>query len=205
MNGTSEPEVSRALARTLAREEHRRRFRRVAFAAVGMAFLLGAAVSAIGWTRSAAAKTAAASTLKAKQASASLVAAARAEANAPAPKPTPSPVLPQPAPEAAPAPARAPAPKPVAKPAAPATAQTFSIAIGGAGYEPSQVVATAGRPVTLKVAKGEGCAGGFLMPSLGIDKDNSGGPVTIKLGALAAGSYQWTCGMGMVTGTLVVR
>jgi hypothetical protein len=196
VSGTGEPGVSQALARTLAREKHRRRFRRVAFSAAAVAFLLGGALSAIGWTRPAGgAKIASASTLRAKQVSAAIAAAAEAEANAPAA------AAPAPAPAAAPAPA----PKTAQKPATSTAAQTFSIAIGGTGYEPSQVVAAAGRPITLKVAKGEGCAGGFLMPSLGVDKDNSGGPVSVKLGPLTAGSYEWTCGMGMVSGTLVVR
>jgi Cupredoxin-like domain len=166
-------------------------------------------LSVVGWTRPVGgAKIASAQTLRAKQVSAAIAAAAEAEANAPAaaaPAPAPAaPVAPAP-PVEPPAAAPAPAPKTAQKPATSTAAQTFSIAIGGTGYEPSQVVAAAGRPITLKVAKGEGCAGGFLMPSLGVDKDNSGGPVSVKLGPLTAGSYQWTCGMGMVSGTLVVR
>jgi len=188
----------------------------VAFTAVAVAFLIGGVVSAIGLTRPAGgARTVAASTLKTSQVSAAIAAGAETQANAPAPAAPAVPAAsaqpaapaeqpaPPPAPKAAAPPAAA--PKPADKPAASTTAQTFSIAIGGTGYEPSQVVAAAGRPVTLKVAKGEGCAGGFLMPSLGVDKDNSGGPVTVRLGPLAAGRYEWTCGMGMVSGTLVVR
>ena len=207
MSGTSEPEVSRVLARTLAREEHRRSVRRTALALSAVAFLTGAAISAIGWSRPGPnAAAAAAPTSRAARANASTAAtkAVVADVGAVAPEATVPRQAPQPAPQAA-APTPAPAPRTAVKPAATTASQTFSIAIGTAGYEPSQVVAAAGRPVTLKVGKGEGCAGGFLMPSLGVNKDNSGGPVTVKLGALAAGRYQWTCGMGMVTGTLVIR
>jgi plastocyanin len=83
--------------------------------------------------------------------------------------------------------------------------QRFDIAIGASGYEPSSVTAQAGRPVTLTVAKGTGCATNFLMPSLGVTADNSQGPATVSLGRLAAGTYKFTCGMGMIEGNLVVR
>lgn len=82
--------------------------------------------------------------------------------------------------------------------------QRLSIGIGDLGYDPAIVRASADRPITLTVARGEGCAAGFLMPSLGIDKDNSSGPVTIKLGTLKPGTYRFTCGMEMVEGKLIV-
>lgn len=44
-----------------------------------------------------------------------------------------------------------------------------------------------------------------LIPDLGIDEDNSREDVTIKLGNVPAGSYGFSCGMGMVTGFLLVR
>ena len=40
---------------------------------------------------------------------------------------------------------------------------------------------------------------------LGFSEDLSSGPKTIKLGALKAGTYAFTCGMQMVTGTIVVK
>jgi plastocyanin len=108
---------------------------------------------------------------------------------------------------AAPDPAPAPAAAKKWAPAAPVAKATqhLEIAIGQAGYEPSRLTASAGRPVTLVVGRGEGCAAGFLMPSLGVDKDNSAGPVTVRLGALKAGTYPFSCAMGMVTGELVVE
>jgi plastocyanin domain-containing protein len=125
---------------------------------------------------------------------------------APAPKASPATVAP-----ATPKATVTPSTKAQAKPKAPAAkkasskAQHFDIQIGAAGYEPSVVTAASGRPVTLTVGKGQGCAAGFLMPSLGIDKDNSSGPVTVKLGVLEPGTYGFSCGMGMVQGRLVVR
>ena len=86
-----------------------------------------------------------------------------------------------------------------------AAPQRFDIKIGRTGYEPSTIVAAPGRPITLTVGKGEGCAAGFLIPSLGVSKDNSSGKVAIRLGALKPGTYVFSCGMDMVRGNLVVR
>ena len=96
-------------------------------------------------------------------------------------------------------------PVPAVKRSVPAASQRFTIAIGDAGYEPSVVKAKAGVPITLIVAKGAGCAAGFLMPSRGIAADNSGHRITIRLGKLKAGVYPFSCGMDMVQGRLVVR
>ena len=83
--------------------------------------------------------------------------------------------------------------------------QRVRIAIGGSGFVPSVVTVSAARPVVLSVGRGQGCAAGFLIRKLGINKDNSGGPVSISLGRVAAGSYQFSCGMEMVTGTLIAK
>lgn len=136
---------------------------------------------------------------------------------------SPEPAVPTPAPRAdappetqEPAePTVKPAPEPAEPPAPPApkpaekkpqvTTQRFKIAIGARGYEPSSITAAADRPIELRVAQGEGCAAGFLMPALGVEEDNSTGPVTIRLGKLQSGSYTFTCGMAMVAGKLTVR
>lgn len=83
--------------------------------------------------------------------------------------------------------------------------QSVSIAIGQRGYEPSQVTVKEGAPVELVVARGEGCAAGFLIPELDVAADNSQGPATVELGRLKRGTYRFTCGMQMVEGTLVVQ
>ncbi|MBI5232610.1 MAG: cupredoxin domain-containing protein [Coriobacteriales bacterium] len=108
-------------------------------------------------------------------------------------KPEPAPRASSPEPESAPV-----------KPAAPKS-QRFKIAIGSVGYEPSVVNATAGSPIVLTVAQGEGCAAGFLMPDLGVNADNSAGDAKVDLGRVDRGTYRFTCGMGMVEGKLVVR
>jgi plastocyanin len=95
--------------------------------------------------------------------------------------------------------------KPRKKPKASESSQHYSIKIGDTGYTPSVVKATSGSPITLTVGKGEGCAAGFTLPSLGIEKDNSEGPVTFSVGRLKPGTYRFACAMDMVEGSLVVR
>lgn len=108
-------------------------------------------------------------------------------------------------PPAVAAPSTAAKPKTKPKPQPAPLPQRFRIAIGAQGYEPSVIRASAGSPVILRVARGEGCAAGFLIPELGVDEDNSGGAVTVNLGRVTAGRYQFSCGMEMVTGTLIVK
>lgn len=120
------------------------------------------------------------------------------EAGAVAPSPV---VVTEPSPPAASEPDPEPEPAAASSP----EVQRIDIAIGVAGYEPSTVSAKAGIPIDLTVAKGEGCAAGFLMPSQGIQLDNSAAAATVSLGALSPGDYRFTCGMEMVEGVLQVR
>lgn len=83
--------------------------------------------------------------------------------------------------------------------------QRFTIAIGTRGYEPSRIVANSHTPIVLTVKKGEGCAAGFEIPSLHVRMDNSAGSASTRLGTLPAGTYAYSCLMGMVSGELVVR
>jgi len=125
----------------------------------------------------------------------------------PATAATETPGSPEPAPEAAKSGALAEAPRPREKKpdSNGPTPQKASIAIGETGYEPSVIRVKRGVPISLTVGKGEGCAAGFLMPDLGISADNSRGRITVRLPALAPGTYRFTCGMDMVSGELVVR
>ena len=91
------------------------------------------------------------------------------------------------------------------KPSTPAPSQKYTINIGETGYSPAVLEASSESPITLTVAQGEGCAAGFTIPALGIEKDNSSGPVTFSLGRLKAGTYRFACAMDMVEGTIVVR
>jgi cytoskeletal protein RodZ len=102
------------------------------------------------------------------------------------------------------APTVAPAPKHPTAASAPAP-QHLTIKIGASGYEPSTLTASSKSPIKITVGKGEGCAAGFVIPTLGINMDNSRGAVTLSVGRLKPGRYVYHCSMDMVQGTLVVR
>lgn len=83
--------------------------------------------------------------------------------------------------------------------------QSVSIGIGPNGYVPTTVYVAAGRPIKLTLGQGDSCAAYFRIPSLGVSLDSSQGPATVTLPALKAGSYLFTCSMGMYTGHIVAR
>jgi hypothetical protein len=202
------------LSSELAREERSRSSRRLVGIAVGLVMvglvLIGGVVALASRKPtpplSAAATTAAPSSAAKALASTREVVSADpvvrgsvqeppVDSAAPGPKPKPKP---KPKPNPTSTTSRT---APVAKRAE----QRVAIAIGAAGYAPSRLVVHAGAPVVLTVGKGEGCAAGFELPSLGLHLDNSAGPVTKRLGALKPGTYKFSCSMGMVSGVLVAR
>jgi hypothetical protein len=126
-------------------------------------------------------------------------------ADAPAEVSPAQPVTPPPAPRPAAKPASKPAATPSKKAAATPPKQRYKIGIGGDGYDPSVIRASSASPITLTVGKGDGCAAGFAVPAQGIEMDNSRGPVTFSLGRLKAGTYVYSCSMGMIEGRLVVK
>lgn len=197
------------LQHRIERDERRALQRRRTLMLNAVAGLLGIALiagGAFGFSRKASAEQAAYAPVVQQQpiiAEAPVAAAPDPEPAAPIKKPATKkvaeaePVEPKPAPAA---PAVAPEKK---QPAG--DTQRFTIRIGDAGYEPTAIKASSASKIVLSVGKGEGCAAGFLMPALGVSADNSGGQVTLALGRLKPGTYEWTCGMQMVGGRLVVE
>jgi hypothetical protein len=74
-----------------------------------------------------------------------------------------------------------------------------------AGYNPNVIRATAGIPIEISFSQGSGCMAQVMSRDLGFFEDLTTGPKTIKLPALAAGEYGFSCGMEMVFGTIVVE
>ena len=93
----------------------------------------------------------------------------------------------------------------VPSPAGGSTMQNVRIGIGAKGYEPTTVYVVAGRPIKLTLGQGNSCAAYFRIPSLGVSLNSLQGPATATLPALKAGSYLFTCSMGMYTGHIVAR
>lgn len=178
----------------LAERRHRVAVRRIACvvsaASLGSLLLIAAVVLSMARTTPPPARE-----LRVAEALPPAAPAAPASAQKTVPVPVAEPVVTSPKPEA----------DPEREPAESGRTQSASIDIGEFGYEPSTVQLKAGLPTALRVAQGDGCAAGLLIPELGIAADNSAGSVTVKLPALEPGEYVFTCGMEMVSGTLLVR
>lgn len=74
-----------------------------------------------------------------------------------------------------------------------------------AGYNPNVIRATAGIPIVITFSEGYGCMAQVMSRELGFFEDLTTGPKTIRLPALDAGEYGFSCGMEMVFGTIVVE
>ena len=87
--------------------------------------------------------------------------------------------------------------------------QVIEVAVTNQGYEPEQIELTAGVPTRLIVTRtgDSACASQLQIPAMGI------APTDLPLGESVAftftptkeGSYAFTCGMDMLTGTLSVQ
>ena len=82
--------------------------------------------------------------------------------------------------------------------------QKISIAVSNV-YTPNVVNLKAGVPAELTFTGGQGCTTTVHSQQLGFSEDLSTGPKTVKLNALQPGTYQFSCGMDMVFGKVVVQ
>ena len=83
--------------------------------------------------------------------------------------------------------------------------QKVTIDLTTGSYSPNRISAKAGIPIELDFkGPASSCNGTVVSQQLGFQQDVSNGG-TIKVRALKAGNYTWTCGMGMYTGQIVVQ
>lgn len=83
--------------------------------------------------------------------------------------------------------------------------QRITIDLSKGYYDPNRIILAAGVPTELTFGRGSGCTSEVFSPELDFYADLSRGPVTVKLDALEPGEYEFSCGMEMVFGTVVVR
>jgi plastocyanin domain-containing protein len=85
--------------------------------------------------------------------------------------------------------------------------QVIAIGVKDGYYNPNQFKASAGSPIKVTfTGKTKGCLGMPILKSLGKKADfNRSGTATIELGTLQPGTYEFTCGMGMTGGKIVVQ
>jgi len=83
--------------------------------------------------------------------------------------------------------------------------QRISVDLSTGAYTPSVITAKAGIPLEIAFGQGSGCLASVLVPDFGIDQDLTQGGAVVKLPAMKAGEYQFSCGMQMVFGKIVVK
>jgi len=83
--------------------------------------------------------------------------------------------------------------------------QRITVDLSKGYYDPSVIELKAGVPAEITFGQSGGCTAQVQSQDLGFYEDLQAGPVTVKLAALEPGSYGFTCGMNMVSGTVVVK
>jgi hypothetical protein len=83
--------------------------------------------------------------------------------------------------------------------------QKITVDLSSGSYNPNQIVFKAGLPAQITFGQGSGCLSYVQSQDLSFAEDLTGGPKTVQIPALKAGTYSFTCGMGMVSGSVVVK
>ena len=86
--------------------------------------------------------------------------------------------------------------------------QRVEVTVNATGYEPSEVQATAGQPLTLVFTRttDEGCGNELVIADADIERDLPlNEPVEVTFTPSEAGELRFTCGMDMYDGKIVVR
>ncbi len=82
--------------------------------------------------------------------------------------------------------------------------QTISVDVAGT-YSPNIIKLKAGVPAEITFGQSSGCTAQIVSADLGFSEDLTAGPKVVKLPALEAGTYAFSCGMQMVFGQIVVE
>lgn len=83
--------------------------------------------------------------------------------------------------------------------------QRISVDLSKGVYDPAVIHAKAGVPLEITFGQGQGCLARVLFPAFGVDQDLTSGGALVELPAMKAGDYEFSCGMKMVFGKIVVR
>lgn len=84
--------------------------------------------------------------------------------------------------------------------------QVLRVGVAGGYYSPNQFVVKAGAPVKVVfTGSAKGCLAKPTFKELGKKADFTTGEATIDLDVLEPGTYGFTCGMGMVGGSITAE
>ena len=73
------------------------------------------------------------------------------------------------------------------------------------GFNPNVIVLASGVPTEITFSEGYGCMAQVMSSDLDFYEDLQSGPKTITLGPLEPGTYDFSCGMEMIFGQIVVE
>ena len=82
--------------------------------------------------------------------------------------------------------------------------QRITVDTRGGEFNPGEFQAKANMPIELVFGAGTGCSSRITFKDLGIDQDLRTG-ATVKLPPLQPGTYQYLCGSGSPSGSLIVE
>ena len=82
--------------------------------------------------------------------------------------------------------------------------QRISVDLTKGYYDPSIIHAKAGVPLEVTFGQGSGCLSTVLVPDFSVSRDLTNGGAVVRLPAMKAGEYSFSCGMRMVYGKIVV-
>lgn len=84
--------------------------------------------------------------------------------------------------------------------------QKITVDTSSGGYDPNTINLKAGIPAEITFTQSSGCLSQVVFSDFNINEDLTSGPKTIKLPALESGAtYDFSCGMQMVFGKIVVK
>lgn len=83
--------------------------------------------------------------------------------------------------------------------------QRITVDTSSGSYDPNVIKLKAGVPAEITFKAATGCLGQVQSADLGFSEDLTTGDKTVKLDGLSAGTYQFSCGMQMVFGQIVVE
>jgi len=83
--------------------------------------------------------------------------------------------------------------------------QKVAVDLSKGYYDPTVIEAKAGVPLEIAFGQGQGCLASVLIPAFNVNQDLTSGGAVVKLPAMEPGEYQFSCGMEMVFGKIVVQ
>jgi len=83
--------------------------------------------------------------------------------------------------------------------------QKIAVDLSQGYYDPTVIRAKAGLPLEISFGQGQGCLASVLVPDFGVNQDLTSGGAVVKLPAMEPGEHDFSCGMRMVFGKIIVQ